>query len=172
MRFYIVGTSGTGKSTLAKAISHKLKIPHIELDFYRFDKNWQKHPADRLHKIITQKTKSKSWVVCGNESGKLKDHLMDQATQIIWLDYPFYLIFYRVFIRTMRRIFLKEKSCGGNQETFYLQFFTKYSIFLWVIQTYSKRKRQYTPMLSASEFKKKMVHLKSSSDADLFLKKL
>jgi len=172
MRYYIIGTSGTGKSTLAKNISQQQNIPHIELDFYRFKENWIKRPDQELYTIITQKTASNDWVVCGNESGELRDHLMNKATHIIWLDYPFYLIFYRVFVRTMRRIFLKEKSCGGNQETFYMQFFTKDSIFLWILKTYYKRKKRYTPMLSCPKFKKKMVHLKKPSDANTLLKNL
>ena len=169
MRFYIIGTSGSGKSILAKTIGQQLNIPHIELDFYRFKKDWKKRPDQELYDIIVQHIQQKNWVVCGNESGKLKEHLLEQATHIVWLDYPFWFVFYRVFIRTMRRILFKEKSCGGNQETFFMQFFTKYSIFLWVVQTYSKRKRQYTPLLTDPTFKKRMIHLKSQKDTDKFL---
>ncbi|MCF6264133.1 MAG: AAA family ATPase [Xanthomonadales bacterium] len=36
----IIGTSGSGKSTFAKALSKKLDYPYIEMDAIFWGKNW------------------------------------------------------------------------------------------------------------------------------------
>ena len=40
MRIVVVGTSGVGKTTLAKDIAAALAIPHVELDALHWDPGW------------------------------------------------------------------------------------------------------------------------------------
>jgi hypothetical protein len=41
MRIVVVGTSGAGKTTMAKSLAGKLDLPCIELDRLRWEPNWQ-----------------------------------------------------------------------------------------------------------------------------------
>ena len=158
MKIYIIGTSGCGKSTVAKQLAKKLAYPHIELDHYRFLAGWQKRNENDFINIVKEKTKTSAWIVCGNETGDLQYYLLNNADKIIWLDYSFPLVFWRVSKRTLRRIFFKEPCCNGNFETFQQQFFSKYSMFYWVIKTFHRRRREYQQLFNDPVFKTKIVH--------------
>ena len=85
--------------------------------------------------------KYNEWIVSGSYQSLLKDTIWQEATTIIWLDYSLNLIIRRYFIRTYKRVFLKEKCCGENYETLG-RTFSKESLFLWIFKTYWQRKRR------------------------------
>jgi len=41
MRINVVGTSGVGKSTLARHLAGRLAVPYIEMDRLYWRENWQ-----------------------------------------------------------------------------------------------------------------------------------
>jgi GTPase SAR1 family protein len=41
MRIVVVGTSGAGKTTLARRIAAQLQLPHIELDAINWQSEWR-----------------------------------------------------------------------------------------------------------------------------------
>ena len=45
-RIIVLGTSGAGKTTLAKEIARILGITHVEFDSYRHGPNWTETPDD------------------------------------------------------------------------------------------------------------------------------
>ena len=47
----VVGSTASGKTTMARLLSQRLSIPHLELDTYRWDPTWIKVPNDvfRFH---------------------------------------------------------------------------------------------------------------------------
>ena len=49
-----------------------------------------------------------AWALDGNY-GKVRDIVWRQATHLIWLDYSFPLVFWRIFSRTVRRAILREE---------------------------------------------------------------
>ena len=61
------------------------------------------------------------WVLAGNYS-KLRDIIWPRAESIIWLDYPFLLVFERLLSRTKRRWWRKELLWGTNSERLLSQF--------------------------------------------------
>lgn len=49
-KIIIIGTTGSGKSTVAKKLSEKLNVPHIQLDFLFWKPNWeQRNVLKRLY---------------------------------------------------------------------------------------------------------------------------
>ena len=79
-----------------------------------------------------------------------------RATTLVWLDYSFHLVFWRVFRRTMLRAILRQELWNGNREKLWWHFFTKQSLFLWVIQTYWKRQKSIPAAYCQPEY----AHLK------------
>ena len=148
-RILVVGVSGSGKTTLARQISERLDVPHIEMDALRWEAEWT--VSAEFTQRLDHATAQPNWVMDGN-STKQRDLTWPRADTIIWLDYPFPLVFYRVFVRTMRRILAREKLWAGNVETFRAQFATRDSILLWVIQVYGKRKRFFRKMMTGNDF--------------------
>jgi adenylate kinase family enzyme len=141
-KIIITGTTCTGKTTLGKKISKEFGITQIDLDDLHFLPNWVEKDKDTFVKDVTAETKKhQKWIVTGSYQSLLKDTIWQDVTLIVWLDYPLNVILRRYFVRTYRRVFLKEKCCGENYETL-RKTFSKESLFLWIFKTYWYRKRR------------------------------
>jgi adenylate kinase family enzyme len=147
-RIVIIGTSCSGKSHLAKLLSSKLSIPHVELDQLHWGPNWKERPRDEFARRVKESTSGDSWVVDGNYS-MVRDFVWPRATTIIWLNYSFPLVLYRSVRRSITRILSKEALFSGNVETFKQAFLSKDSIILWVVKTHHKKRKKYTDALSS-----------------------
>lgn len=154
-RIAVVGTTGTGKSTLAEIIAHRLHIPHFELDAFHWEPNWNEAPRDITRQRVEAFARTEAWVTDGNY-GFCRDIIWSRVQAVIWLDYSLPLILWRLWWRTWKRVIKKELLWGTNYERFWHQFFSKNSLFLWAIQTYERRKRTYSDLTSSPDF----AHLK------------
>jgi adenylate kinase family enzyme len=166
-RIIIIGTSCSGKSTLAKTLSNKLGIVHYELDHYFWKEHWTESTKEEFTKKVKDIIEEKNWVICGNYS-KVREIIWSKATDIIWLDYPFQLVLFRSIKRSFIRSLKKEKVCNGNIETFKQSFFSKESIILWVIKTYKRRKNEY-PILLKEFDNKRIFRLRNKSETNKYI---
>ena len=114
-RVVVVGTSGAGKTTLAGELARVLDVSHVELDAYRHGPNWTETPDDIFRQKVSDALTGYDWVVDGNYS-VARDIVWARATTLVWLDYPFYVTFSRLFRRTMRRYFKRTELWNGNRE--------------------------------------------------------
>jgi len=141
-RINVRGTTGSGKSTLGKALGQKLGIPYVELDSINHLPNWQEIEKDEFRRIVSEiVTRPEGWVIDGNYV-KVRDLIVEKADTFVWLDYPLPILMYRLYTRTFRRYATNEVLWNGNRERFWNHFFTKDSIFLWQFQTYKRRRKQ------------------------------
>lgn len=95
-RYVVVGTSGSGKTTLARQIALRLEIPHIELDALHWQPGWVGATPEAMRKRVETAIAAPAWVLDGNYS-KVRDVVWQRATHLIWLDYSFPLVFWRIF---------------------------------------------------------------------------
>lgn len=151
-RIVVIGTTGSGKTTLAKQIAQQFQIRHIELDAENWLENWTMRPTEEFRQRIEKITTAEYWVSDGNYSS-VRDILWAKADTIIWLDYPIWTNFYRLFTRTMRRVFTREKLWGGNVESLRGQLSMKDSIFVWFFKTYGVNRKRYPKLLTSMEYK-------------------
>lgn len=169
MRIAIVGTSGSGKTTLARKLSTLLSCKHIELDAHAWKPGWVMKEKEVIIEYVREATKTSSWVTCGNYS-MTRDVIWKEATHLVWLKLPARVVFWRLLKRTVGNILTKRELAGGNVESFYLQFFSKKSIFLWALKTHWKRKRTYPPLLASEDYKHlEVIVLKSQKEIDDWL---
>lgn len=148
-RIIVVGTSCSGKTTLAARIAEALDIPHVELDTVFWGPGWSECPTEEFRERIRSEVEAGRWVIDGNYS-KVRDIVLSRATDVIWLNYSFPVVFWRALTRTCRRVALREELFGGNQETFRISFLSRESILWWVIRTYRARRRLYSELFSGS----------------------
>lgn len=141
-RVVILGLSGSGKTTLAATLTRALDAPHVELDALHWEPNWTMAQRDVLRERVAAAIAGDAWVLDGNYS-HVRDLTWPRATAIIWLDYPFPLVMARLFRRTIWRGVRGVTLWNGNRERLWPQFFSRDSLFLWIIQQRPKHKREY-----------------------------
>jgi len=168
-KIVIVGTSGSGKTTLAQALSRKFNMPDIELDALFWQPQWTPTEPAAFQARVANATEGRGWIVHGNYS-KVRDMLWNKADVIIWLDYPRHLVWWRIFRRTLSRSWNHDKVCGENTESFRTSFFSKDSIILWSIRTYSSNRKLYNSLQKDPTFGLKMIRFSSPKQAQSLLK--
>jgi len=157
----VAGTSGAGKSSLAYAIAAKLHCPYIELDSLGWGPGWQKTPDEILYDTVSKSIKRDSWVVDGNYS-VARPLTWSSADTLVWLDYPFIVVFWRLIKRSVRRCINKEPICNGNYERVKTHLFSRNSLILWVLKTHWKRRKTIPENLQDPNYQHlKLIHLRS-----------
>jgi adenylate kinase family enzyme len=149
-RIVVIGTSGCGKTTLARELSQALKIPHIELDSIHWKPNWVSRPADEMKLMLDPLTAREAWTCDGNYL-KVRDLVWPRANTIIWLDYSMTLIMTRCFRRTIARWWTQAELWSGNRESLWGNFCTRDSLFLWIVQSWRRHRRDYPKMFKTPE---------------------
>lgn len=141
-RIMVVGTSCSGKTTLARSIAESMGIPHVELDALYWGPNWTTRSIHEFREAVADRIRAERWVVDGNYS-KVRDMVLARATDVIWLNYAFPIVFGRAILRTSRRIVSREELYGGNRETFRDALLNRDGIPWWVMRTYCRNRRDY-----------------------------
>jgi adenylate kinase family enzyme len=144
-RIVIVGSTGSGKTTLARRLSAIFDLPHVELDALWWKPNWTNVPVEEFHACVRSAVDQPQWIIDGNYSA-IRDQIWNRADCIVWLDYSFPVIFRRLVARTWRRIFAGEECCNGNRESIW-RTLTPDSVLWWAIRTYRRRRREYPSLL-------------------------
>ena len=124
-----------GKSSLARAISQKMNLEFIELDWINHMPGWQIRPPDDANRIVRERIESSpdGWIV-DHHTAYIRQLIYQNVESVIVLKLPFRTIFWRRLTRSLKRAWTHEIVCGGNTETFWQHFFTRESAILEVIQ--------------------------------------
>ena len=65
--------SGSGKSTVGRALAERLGVPYVELDALVHGPNWTETPDDELRRILEPMLAGEGWVIDGGYRGKIGD---------------------------------------------------------------------------------------------------
>ena len=168
-RIAVIGTTGSGKTTLARALSQRLHIPHVELDSLYWEPDWGEATLPVFRERVREALQGAAWVVDGNYS-KVRDITFGLADTVVWLDYGLPVMLWRLLRRTLRRILWREELWQGNRETWRGAFWGRDSLFWWLLTTYRRRRREYSVLFSQSEYAHLVkVRLRSPGEAKLWL---
>jgi adenylate kinase family enzyme len=170
-RLVVIGTTSSGKSTLAKQVADRLGLDFIELDAFHWQANWTPATPEAFRERVETATSAKFWVVAGNYH-VVSDLIWPRAEAVIWLDYSFPFVFWRLFTRTVRRSWRQEELWNGNREKFWwhLKLWSEVSLFHWLFKTYWRRKREIPTLLALPEYAHlKLIHFQSPREADEWL---
>ncbi len=166
-RIAIVGVTGSGKSTLARELAARLGYTYIELDALHWMPDWVEAPTDQFRERLAELLKAECWIVDGNYS-KARDLIWAQAELLVWLDYPLWVIWWRLARRTWRRVHSGELLWNGNRER-WRAFFSRDSLFLWAVQSRQKHHRTYPLLLSTEYAHLQVVRLYSPQETQRWL---
>jgi adenylate kinase family enzyme len=116
-RVHVVGTSGSGKSTVAAALARRLGVPHVELDALHWLPGWQERPVAEFRAHLSAALVQSGWVVDGNYAAQSRDLVWAAVDTVVWLDLPRRTVMRQVVQRTARRWLRREQLWGGNRES-------------------------------------------------------
>ncbi|QDS68185.1 hypothetical protein FKW77_010491 [Venturia effusa] len=157
-RISIVGKPGAGKSTLASTLSQKLNLQNIELDALSWEANWtQNSPAAMRAKADPLLPADGHWVADGNYTSHVQDIVWTRAQTLIWLDYPLHIALWRVFKRTVWRIWSGAELWNGNRETLGHHLAGIWdldeNLFVWCWRMHWRHRRDFPVAFEKGEFR-------------------
>jgi adenylate kinase family enzyme len=115
-RILVTGSTGAGKTTLARAIAGRLAIPFHEMDALAFaGPGWREN--EHLLEDVSRITSGPCWVFDSLGYPQVRDVLWSRADTVFWLDYSRPVVMRRVLRRSAARTLLRRRIFGGNVET-------------------------------------------------------
>jgi GTPase SAR1 family protein len=166
----VVGTSGSGKTTVARELARRLGVPHVELDALFHGPGWTETPVEEFRRRVAAATEADGWVVDGNYDSKLGELVLERADTVVWLDLPLRVALTRVTRRTIRRIRLGEELWSGNRESWRGGFFGWESMFVWTIRSHLRHRRTRAERL-AQHRGLEVVRLTTRGEVESYLSK-
>jgi adenylate kinase family enzyme len=169
-RISVAGASGSGKTTVSRAIADRLGLQHVELDALYHGPNWSTPPKEEFRRRVTEMLDGvDGWVADGNYTGALGAVVLERAELLVWLDLPLRVCLRRIWSRTWRRIRTREELWEAkNRETLRNAFFARDSLFLWTLKAHFRHRRDW-PGRFAAQPHLEVVRLRAQHDVDRWL---
>lgn len=159
MNIIVLGTSGVGKTTVAKQVAAYFGLKQVSLDQLHWLPNWERAGREVLRNKVDEITRDNGWVIDGNYSS-VRDILWPRANIAIWLDFSFGTAIFGAF----KRISAGTYQAPGCKDTF-SRAFTKESIFLWILKSHWRHKKEYNLIFKNHTFPNlKVIRLKKRQD--------
>ena len=177
-KIMVLGCCSSGKSTLCQNIKKiQPRLAHIEIDSLYWKPNWTEPEEKEFEaKVTTTLDKHKDgWIVDGvyYELNELKDHdIWKEVELVIWLDYDFWVVFWRAVKRTTYQIITNQAICGDNyrdwRDLVYIPVIGGIPGWVWQFHpTYKQRRAQWDMRYTQA----KVITMPSPYHCDYWLNK-
>lgn len=164
-RICVIGTSGSGKTFVARTLAERLRVPYISNDAIIWRPGWQPTPpAERLVQFEAA-TRPDGWTFDGNLGSREEDKLvLKRCDTLVWLDPPRWLVHWRVTQRSVLRVLTREPLWHGNVET-WRRLFSRDSIVWWSVKTHGRRREEYWRLFHDPEYSdRRRIRLRSRGE--------
>lgn len=163
-RVMIIGNAGAGKSTLAKALAEKLKLPLHHLDKIFWLPGWKELDRDEMAEKVIKIINEDEWVIDGNYRRTMKQRA-ERADTIIYLNFSTAACLYGI----IKRRLANEKRTDiteGCPEKIDMKFIN------WVLFYKRRSAPGVRELLNSMPAGKNIIELKSRKEVNAFLKSL
>lgn len=165
-KIMIIGSSGAGKTTLARTLHELTGLELLPLDRYYFLPNWVECAPDEWAIKVKQLSEKPTWIIDGNY-GRTMDVRLEKADTLIFLDFPTWVCFYRVIKRTLQYYQqTRPDMAPGCKERFSLGFLA------YVLHFRQVKRPKIMERLSKIPAGINVYILKNNKEVQLFLSKV
>jgi adenylate kinase family enzyme len=154
VRILVVGTSGAGKTTIARRIAAVVGVPHVELDALHWGPGWQAlsiTDPDEFARRVGAAVAADAWVVDGNYNA-VRELIWSRATHLVWLDYDRPVIMVRVIKRSIARAVDRTELWAGNKEDWRHWLRPSHPI-RWAWATWRRRRAEIEELLRRDDYR-------------------
>lgn len=166
MKIYIVGSVGSGKTTLARKVARKLQVSHFETDNFV----WKRHAPEDIrndvearNQLLQDAVALDDWVIEGVHID-WTDPGLRAADQIIFLDIPVRRRSWRIIARYIRQLLKVEKANYKPTLTIFLR------MFKW--NKYFEEQMKPAFQMKFSKFNHKVHRLVTDKEVEVWLQQI
>ena len=163
-RVCVIGSPGSGKSTLSKVLAEKLNLPLTHLDAVLWQPNWVLPSAEQRKQIHDDIISQPMWLIDGMWRSLVADRF-SRATVVIYLDYNRFLCLNRAYKRYKKGDHSRSDIAQGCIEKFDSEFFN-------FIFTFPNRMRPKLYKLEKQNSQITYLNLRSPKQTQDFLSQL
>ncbi len=102
-RILIIGSPGSGKSTLSLRMAERLGLPIVHLDKLFWRPGWVEASREEFDAALAEAMETEKWIMDGDYGRTLKMRLT-HADTVIMLDYPTAVCVFRVLKRILTNL--------------------------------------------------------------------
>ena len=158
----MIGSGGSGKTTLARRIAARLNIELIHLDSLYWRPGWVETPKAEWLKILEEIVERDTWIMDGNYSGTLELRIR-ACDSVIFLDMPRRICLWRVAKRLLLNWNKTRPDMADNCRE---RFNPGFMLWIW---GYRKRTRPKVLAMLRQSPGKNIVVLRSQREIEEFL---
>ena len=166
-RVLVAGSSGAGKTTMARALAGRLGLPYVELDSLWHGTGWVPRPefTDDVEAMLA----TGRWVT-EYQYRPVKHRLLGEVQAVVWLDHPFPLVVARLLRRSVARAVTRRAYWNGNRESVAMWLRASHPLRIVLSREFwAKRRRTGAELADAAARGVVVVRLRGARAADRWL---
>jgi adenylate kinase family enzyme len=161
MRLVVVGCSGSGKTTMARALARACDLPFIELDAVNWQAGWRDlagQEPEEFFRRVAEAAAGERWVMDGNYT-KARDAHWARATAFVWMDTPRSRVMPQVIWRSFSRaIGKKELWAGTGNKELFRRWLDKEHPIRWAWDTWAMVRERYEDWFADGTYQGRPVY--------------
>ena len=162
-RVLVIGTGGSGKTTVARRLAQRTGLPLIHLDTLYWRAGWQPTPPEEWWARVQQLVRGEAWIIDGNYGGTL-DLRLAACDTVVFLDLPRLVCLWRVLGRRLRHLGrVRPELPLGCRERLNWEFLA------WIWSYPSRRRGDVLTRLEGLDEGKRVAVLRSSAAIEAFI---
>ncbi len=171
-RICVAGTSGSGKTFVARALAGRLGLRSVSSDALIWRADWEAAPRDEQYLAFDEATREGGWTFDGNFGPSPEDQLvLSRCDTLVWLDLPRWQVMWSVTLRTFRRAITRERLWHGNVER-WRRVLSRDSMIVWAWRTYPRQQRRYGALFDAPDAARADIRFTSRRQVNRWLASL
>jgi len=148
LRILVGGSSGAGKTTLARELARRIDAPYVEADSLFHGPGWV--PRPEFVADVDAFTAQPRWVI-DHDYRVVRDLIWSRMDTLVWLDYSRLVCEWRVIRRSVPRALLRRELWNGNRESLAKLLFDRDHPVRWSWRHHAHKRRLFGERIVAPE---------------------